>query len=245
MAVTSNSTGAYTAGSAVLTILRRFRDKGLQVPITADVLLRAGVSDSLVPRTLQSLQILELIDETGQPTETLQKIRSVPEADYKATLADWIRSVYAEVFAFADPQTDDAVRVRDAFRTFTPHGQQDRMVALFLTLCAEAGLVDSAKKSEVKPSARKAVTGSAGRGFGVKAKPKAGRDSGPPPPPPSNPGHGLPPAITGMLQSIPTSGGWSQQSRDRFLTVFGSVLDFAIPIRPDPVLDASGEGDDE
>lgn len=233
MAVTANSTGAYTAGTAITTILRRFRDKGLTTPITADVLVRAGVSESLIPRTLQSLQILELIDDTGQPTPTLLKMRSVPESEYKATLAEWIQAVYAEVFAFADPRTDDPVRVRDAFRTFTPHGQQDRMVALFMTLCAEAGIIDQAKRQESKGTVRKPVATNRARAASVKAPTSKGTLATPVQQQPVH-GHGLPPALSGLLQSIPTTGGWSQESRDRFMTVFGSVLDFAVPIRPDP-----------
>jgi hypothetical protein len=236
MAVSSNSPGPYTAGAAITTVLRRFRDKGLSVPITADVLMRAGVSDSLVPRTLQSLQILELIDESGQPTPTLLKMRSVPEADYKATLAEWIRAVYAEVFQFADPQTDDAVRVRDAFRTFLPHGQQDRMVSLFLTLCAEAGLATpEAKKSvERKPGMRKLAVLRTSPATAANPRNKKSafhqpmvRTTA------DNSGAGLHPVLAALLQDIPRSGGWTKPARDKFYVIFGTLLDHYIPIVPE------------
>lgn len=235
MAITS--TAPYTSGPAVLTVMQRFRDKGLTTPITADVLMRAGVRESLIPRTMPALQLLELIDDAGQPTATFQKFRTVPEDQYKAVLADWLRSVYADVFQFVDPSADDAKRIRDAFRTYQPHGQQDRMVSLFLALCAEAGLVPEGKKAEPKPAARKPATPRA-------ASPRQQKASAVPLNQPIVSRGGLdlsnlPPVLAGMIQSIPApSKGWTKTERDRFLATFPAVLDFSIPI-------ISAETDDE
>lgn len=225
MAVTADSPAPYTAGSAVINVIHRYRDKGLTTPITSDVLARAGVSDGLIPRTLQALLILELIDDSGQPTATFQKIRSVPQAEYKNTLAEWIRRVYADVFGFADPAQDDAIKVRDAFRTYIPHGQQDRMVALFLALCAEAGIVSEVKKAESKPrrSAMRPIKLSPASRQAVNKPVHTAPDI---------PRHtGLDPALSGLLQSIPSGGkGWTKDTRDKFVATFGVVLDFAVPI---------------
>jgi hypothetical protein len=232
-----SSTAPYTSANAINSVMRRFREKGLTTPITGDVLVRAGVSDSLVPRTLQALQLLDLIDDAGQPTPTFQKMRSVPEAGYKACLAEWLQSVYAEVFKFVDPGTDDATQVRDAFRTYTPHGQQDRMVALFLALCAEAGLAPETKKSEPKPAARKPTT--------ARVQPAASR-SKPLQTPASHGGVQIPafaPALAGLLQSIPTGAtGWTKQQRDKFIVTFESVLDFVVPI-VEETADVQGDND--
>jgi hypothetical protein len=225
MAVTTQSSAPYTAGSALIGLIRRFREKGLTTPITADVLIRAGVSESLVPRTLQSLVILELIDDAGQPTPTFKKMRTVPEAEYKACLAEWIQSVYADVLSFVDPATDDAVRVRDAFRAYTPHGQQDRMVALFLSLCAEAGLAPEGKKSESRGAiAKRTVARLAPLGITR----KSARTT----PPADNTNTLLPPALAGLLRDIPSPAtGWTQPARDKFLATFGTLLDYFIPIK--------------
>jgi len=198
----------------------------LATPITADVLVRAGVSETLVPRTLPALVTLELIDDKGEPTPTFQKIRTVPQADYQTCLAEWLRSVYADVFSFVDPSKDDAVRVRDAFRSYTPPGQQDRMVALFLALCTEAGIVAEGKVSEPRQTARKHFTIRSG----VPVPPKRGKTIATISPPPQQ--TGLDPALAGILQSIPSpQTGWTQETRDKFLTTFGAVLDFVIPIK--------------
>lgn len=244
MAITT--TAPYTSGVAVTTVLRRYRDKGLSLPITTDVLIRAGVTESLVKRTLQAMQLLDLIDEAGQPTPIFQKMRTVPEVDYKACLQEWLKSAYSEVFQYVDPMEDDASRVRDAFRTYVPHGQQDRMVSLFLALCAEAGLAPEQNRAEAKPRARKSATPRA-----AVSRSALGGDTGN-----SSPAHSpagrqrqvhfsntLPPALAGLIQSIPAAErGWTKVERDRFYDTFGTVLDFAIPIRANPADEPFDDG---
>lgn len=146
MAVTSESSAPYAPYKAIIDLIQRYREKGMQTPFTAEVLGRAGITDSLISRTIQALQVLELIDEEGNPTPTFEGIRSAPETDYKQRLGEWIKGVYSDVFSFVDPMTDDQSRIRDAFRTYKPHGQQARMVSLFNGLCMEAGLAPAAKK---------------------------------------------------------------------------------------------------
>lgn len=221
MALTSNSNAPYTPAATMVNLLKRFRDKGLAVPVTAEVLLRAGVPDSLINRTLQALQLLELIDENGNATEVLNKIRSAPEKDYKATLAAWLKHVYAEVFTFVDPATEDETLVRDAFRTYVPHAQQERMVKLFIALCAEAGLAPETKKAEAKPRVRNVAASAPTQRTATKKNPA----------PAVNPlQHGvLPPELAGLMARLPQNG-WTQPTRDRFVKTFESVLDYVIPI---------------
>lgn len=239
MAISANSNAPYTAAASVVNLMKRFRDKGLSFPVTHDVLLRAGVSESLLQRTLQSLVLLELIDEEGQPTEVLKKIRSVPEAEYKATLAAWLKQVYAEVFAFVDPATEDATQIRDAFRSFLPHAQQERMVKLFMALCAEAGLAPEAEKAEAKPRARSAAPRAAAtsnplpRGIAramVHNRPAAQIGAG-----------NLPPELAGLMARLPQNG-WTQETRDKFMKTFESVLDYVIPIVAKDPNQEPGEG---
>ena len=220
MALKSDSNAPYAPGSTIVNLLKRFREKGLAFPVTAEVLVRAGVPESLVPRTLQALELLELIDGDGQSTEVLKKIRAVPEKEYQATLAAWIKQVYAEVFSFADPAKDDETHVRDAFRTYVPHGQQDRMVKLFMALCAEAGLAPESKKAEVKPRAR---TTAATPNTRVAAR------RAPAPATPEFRAGALPPELAGLMARLPQHG-WTKATRDKFVKTFETVLDYVIPI---------------
>ena len=62
MPVTANSPAPYAPTSAILGLIERHRNKGF-TRLDAEVLGRSGVSDSLISRTLQALQTLDLIDD--------------------------------------------------------------------------------------------------------------------------------------------------------------------------------------
>lgn len=224
MAVTQDRPAPYTAPSGILDVIRRYRNHGLTRPITLEVLTRAGVKESLAPRTLQSLIGLDLIGEDGNPTDSLEGLAKAPEAEFQSILASVVRNAYADVFSFVDPAKDDADRIRDAFRPYAPRGQQDRMVALFLGLCEASGII--APNSPAKPKASKsskagiAARSSSGTTGGRKPKSKTT----------SLEMEGIPSPLLGLLQSLPKEGGWPQQRRDDFYKTFGAVLDFCYPI---------------
>jgi hypothetical protein len=224
MAVTADKPAPYAPTSAILDIVSRFRNRGLVFPVTADVLARAGIPESLVSRTLQALITLDLFNEAGNPTETMEGIRLAPETEYKKRLEDWLRSAYADVFKFVDPATDDDARIRDAFRGYKPQGQQERMVTLFQGLCAAAGLVNEKKTSTPRSS-----TTTAARSFIVNARGSTHKQN--PKNTPTTIPAGLPPALAGLLQSLPPGeAGWTKDKRDKFLITFETVLDFCFPV---------------
>ena len=51
---------ASATARAILDLIERYRERGLTSPINADVLARAGIPTSLIPRTVQALQTLDL-----------------------------------------------------------------------------------------------------------------------------------------------------------------------------------------
>ena len=93
------------------------------------------------------MQLLNLIDEKGVPTDDFETIRRAPEAELKSRMQDWLKTAYHDVFTIVDPSKDDATRIRDAFRNYTPTGQQDRMTVLFTGLCTAAGLIPEKPKT--------------------------------------------------------------------------------------------------
>ena len=119
---------------------------------------------------------------------------------------------------FVDPEKDDEVGIRDAFRGYKPTGQQDRIVALFIGLCTAAGLIKERQK-ESKTNVRS-------------TKPKiVQRKQSQPKRQAKNQTGRIPPALVGLLESLPPEGeGWAKARRDKFYETFGSVLDFCIPI---------------
>ena len=162
MSVTSDKPAPYAPFSSIVELIERHRNRGLPPPVTVDVLLRAGVSQSLVSRTLYALQVLDLIDEQGVPTKTFEGIRLAPEAEYKQRLSEWLQSAYADVLKFVDPAADDETKVRDAFRSYQPVGQQSRMITLFLGLLAAAGMAAEKRGGQPKKAARSPTQNSRG-----------------------------------------------------------------------------------
>lgn len=234
MTVTAEEPAPYAPARAILDLIGRYRDRGLTSPIDADVLGRAGITPSLTARTLYALQVLDLIDEAGAPTQTFEGLRLAPEAEFPNRLEDWLKSAYADVFTFVDPAKDDATRIRDAFRSYQPHGQRDRMVSLFTGLCTAAGIMPERpqpaprqRSSLSRQQRRTTITGSKGK------QPKVAETSS-----------SLPPALSGLLASLPAGNGWTKPRRDKFVETFEAVLDFCIPIVEDEIEeDENGNGD--
>jgi hypothetical protein len=248
MPVTADKPAPYTAAQVISSLIDRHRNRGLPAPVDADVLARASVPESLIPRTLQALVSLDLIDEEKRPTPMFEAIRLAPEPEYKAKLVEWLNSAYADVLQYVDPATDSPTAIRDAFRNYTPIGQQDRMVTLFTGLFRSAGIGAAPEAPKVKSKIARAV----GRGEVRATVGGQGRSIKPTPPQRQNPPvrtdtGTLPPAITGLLASLPATGAtWSQSERDRFLATFGAVLDFCFPpsVGPASTGPQVDEGDD-
>ena len=154
MPVTNNAPAPYAPTVVILSLLERNRSKGLPAPVDAETLTRAGVSESLVSRVLYALKILDLIDENGQPTQILEQLRLAPEGEYRTRMAEWLKAAYADALWFIDLNSPDQVRIRDAFRSYKPVGQQDRMVSLFMGLFQEAGLLPEGAKPRSKSPSR-------------------------------------------------------------------------------------------
>lgn len=232
MPILTNGVAPYAPASSIISIVERARARGLPSQLTKDVLIKSGVSESLVPRTLQALQLLDLTKEDGTWAPNLEILRSCPEAEVQTRFAEIIRSVYADVFQYVDPAEDSGTAVRDAFRGYTPHGQQDRMVSLFLALCQKAGIIKDAPPRAVKRENR-AVKKPFIPNPQTRIKPPAG----------SIPAVGnlnLASPLSGLLATLPQGGsGWTQEARNKFVEVFQTMLDYCIPIREET------EGDGE
>lgn len=243
MPVTLDKPGPYASPQSIIEIVERHRNRGLPSPVTSDVLGRAGIPDSLIPRTLQAMQALDLIDEGGNITEMFESIRLTAEAEYQSRLQAWLNSAYADVLSYVDPANDDETKIRDAFRNYRPTGQQARMVTLFVRLYGAAGV--RAPKPVLERSA-------APRLRTVSNRLTAVRRAAPAKAPPQRhayqaPTSGLPAPIEGLLATLPAEGdGWTKDRRDKFVTTFEAVLDFCFPIVSTAVVTtngANGNGD--
>jgi hypothetical protein len=234
VAVTNERPAPYAPTTPIVDLIGRFRSRGLPMPVDAEVLARAGVSHSLIPRTLYALQVLDLIDADGNATPIFEGLRLAPEGEFKARMADWVRGAYADVFSFVHLDADDDTSIRDAFRSYQPIGQQSRMVSLFQGLCIAAGLI-SAKKPSTEPQPVRIRPTPVIRRATFSIGPKPTKALAPSTPVLDT----LPPALTGLLTSLPRNG-WDKATRDRFIATLTAVLDFCYPIEEDPPLNENG-----
>lgn len=230
----------YTAPTAVTGLIDAYRERGLQTPFTTDVLIKAGVSETLAPRTLQSIKLLGLVSEDGEPTQQFVDLRKAGEAEFQARLQEILRDAYAEVFSFVDPALDSPARVRDAFRSYTPVGQQERMVTLFLGLCEYAGLTPPNPERQSK-----ALGGAASRKSTPRAR--ASRESrtkdeqGAQPRRYDLAGLGLPgsiagghPLIQGLLRELPPVGAsWPKPKMQAWLEAQRAVFNLLYKVGDD------------
>lgn len=178
MALSQEVSAPYAPQGAIIGLLEKNRSTGLPSLIDKSALSRLGISESLLDRTFQALIVLDLIDESGTPTEVLKGFRVAPEAEYTTRLAEWLNHAYSDIVQFSDPYQGDEVQVRDAFRTYSPQSQIDRMVSLFIGLYRLAGVWPEVTKKVSPKNTPKATQATKPR------TPKRTKTASPSPPPP-------------------------------------------------------------
>lgn len=179
MPVTVNDPAPYAPAAAILEVINRHRSRGLPL-VDAEALARGSiVSDSLIPRTLQALKTLDLIDDEGRPTDGFERLRLAPEAEFQARLGQWLNDVYADVVKHIDPGTADEVALRDAFRAYKPIGQQPRMISLFVGLYAAAGIGSEKDKGPRAVRRRRPSSAASVSGGGPRRSPAASATAAP------------------------------------------------------------------
>ena len=229
MAVTADKPAPYAPAKPILEIINRYRERGLVFPITAEVLARVGIPDSLIPRTAQALQTLDLFKENGNPTETLEGLRLAPEAEFKQRLGDWLKAAYADVFAFVDPSTDDEVESATPSETINRSANSPGWSPYSKGCARRRGSSPTNPRRHGRRRAPRSRPYAAPARANNEAKDSTSKGKGAF----AKPSTGLPPALVGLLESLPTDG-WTTEERTKFIGALAPSLisSFRLLTRP-------------
>jgi hypothetical protein len=248
MALQHDGPAPYAPPATIIEFVGAYRSRSIPTPITGAVLERVGVTASLVPRVTQTLRLLDLLTEDGQPTPELEELRKAPEAELRDRFAALLRAVYADVFQYVDPATDSAEKVTDQFRHYEPRGQLKRMVTLFLTLCEFAGILPEGSVPKRRVTAPSATPNGPRKQAKTSAKATTPAKQEPPvheqrPTTVTPMAHStLHPLLGGMLSALPPIPGNWPQSKSTFNKSAREAWLKAVAANLDVLYDAGTEG---
>lgn len=200
VALVHNGRAPYAPTSVIRDFITRHRNVGIP-KVDLDTLGRLGVSESLRPRTLASLKLLDFYNEDGVITDDFAAIQRVSTEEFPERLADLLGHAYKPIFEIVgDVSKADMRMIDDAFRGFVPSGQRARMVQLFIGLMVYVGMLpeEAVRKPGPTPRPKKLVvkktpparpTKKQEEGPGEDAEESGSEENGtdtekPPPPPP-------------------------------------------------------------
>ncbi len=221
---TESPVAPYAPAKSVLSVIERYRDRGLPAPLTADALATVGVARTMAGWAHSGLRFLGLIDGEGNRLEPFERLKRATTDEYPTILAEIVRNAYLPVFNIVDPAKDNEIKVADAFRQYEPAAQRERMVALFYALCEVANIVP--------PRVRRAVTQV------DSAQPRPQRNvklktplTAPLPPEPTITDDLR--VITALIQQLPKDRNWSKARREKWVATMSAAVDLIVEVAKD------------
>ncbi|MBS0410720.1 MAG: DUF5343 domain-containing protein [Proteobacteria bacterium] len=127
-------------------LLDKIRSVGVPAKVSVQWLKTLGFTSSNDSTMIPVLKFIELIDQSGAPTQIWSQFRG---GNSKSVLGDAIRKGYAELYSvYPDAHTRSQTEVENVFKTSSTAGQQaiTKTVSTFKALVGEAEFVNSPVK---------------------------------------------------------------------------------------------------
>lgn len=263
MPVTTNDFAPYTSPTNVLSVIKRFREYTLPDILSVQELVHMGIPDGSATRVQQALKFLQLIDDEARLTPAFRHLGQASTIEYTEMLAQILRSAYILVFKNLDPTHASDSDLEDAFRYYEPRAQRRRMVALFVGLAKEAGIVPEDRLLGRQPRTTQRVTSKKNNMAVPKASNGVTRLENKQLLPIQTGlfSHEEPVALaktveqsykhkqyellSGFFEKLPDNEEWSETERNRWLQAFTSTLDLVITVKKDGGMTAKGSAADE
>lgn len=129
----------YAPPATVLGTIRHYRTFDPPEYLSTTNLRQIGVTESLLPRTVAALRFLNLVREDMTTTDQFRALRFADEDQYQTFLREMLNVSYKDVLDNLDLSTATERQINNAFIPYSPGGQRERMITLFLALAREAG----------------------------------------------------------------------------------------------------------
>jgi hypothetical protein len=223
----------YAPLSNIIGLIRRRRDKGMPEVLNTQELIRMGISEGNIARTLQALRFLNLVDEEGRQTKAFNRIARASTSEYPEILGEILKEAYSDVFTIIDPAEATDIEFVDAFRFYQPQKQRSRMILLFRGLCQETGLIEGGPP-ETRKRGRVTKTNKLPSQPQVNAALKAQSHIEEPPQSPNldsyqsiNRKYAL---LEALLRQLPEDRRWTKEQRDRWLQALTANVDLLVDV---------------
>ncbi len=220
----------------IIGLIRRCRERGLPDTLTPQELGRLNVPDGTVGRVSQTLRFLSLIDDDHNRTDKFAKIERATTDQYPNVLAEIIRAAYHSIFEYVDPAQDTDIAIGDQFRHYKPASVRDRMMALFIGLCAEAGIAGERERPAASIKTPTAARKSGASTKGAKDSNKSGDQASERPPLVDEHKNGSSyvdlsdryTLLSALIQQLPKDGKWSKKRHDSWVAAMTANVDLLV-----------------
>lgn len=138
----------FPAAKSMAQAMERIRRPSWNLPVNIKMMEKMGIASGNRAKPVTALRFLELIDDSGMPTERLRELQQ----NYVPTLRKIVEEKYAELFGIYSPEEMTRNRIETFFGPATQ--VNERRARFFVWLCKESE-IELANLTYIEEDAKK------------------------------------------------------------------------------------------